>query len=63
MIARCVSCKSKLVRGVYLDLETFEALKQGRAVEVCEVVRCLNCDKIAILWEDTPDFYENSERS
>lgn len=60
MKARCVHCKGKLEKGIYLDLASFNAMKRGEEVEVCEVVTCLNCNKMAILWPDSeePDFYQ-----
>lgn len=62
MKARCANCKGKLVRGIYLDLASFNAMKRGEEVEVTEVVSCIDCNKLAILWPglEEPDFYEES---
>ena len=62
MKARCAHCNGKLVRGIYLDLASFNAMKRGEEVEVCEVVTCIDCNVIAILWpgESEPDFYEET---
>lgn len=58
MKSRCADCKARLERGFYIELKDFEALKRGEPVNISEVVRCPECHRLAVLWEDDLVFYQ-----
>jgi DNA-directed RNA polymerase subunit RPC12/RpoP len=58
MKSKCAECKARLERGFYIELKDFEALKEGKPVEITEVIRCPSCHRLAALWEDDLVFYQ-----
>lgn len=61
MKATCVDCGAKLVRGYYIEYREFERMKKGNYGELIEMVLCLNCDKIAIMWDEEKVAFETYE--